>query len=65
MSRFQCRICKRNSRFYNSRRKIKFVMEFKRFDVSSLSESRTYACEHCEGENEITHDDWAGVSHVD
>jgi DNA-directed RNA polymerase subunit RPC12/RpoP len=52
MRQFRCHDCKKQSRFLKRKQKMEFLAEMKL--AFPTDETRTYACEHCATENEIT-----------
>lgn len=54
MRQFKCRACGKVSNFSKSKRSMRLIVEMKRGLSSSDDETRTYKCEHCDEENEIT-----------
>ena len=52
MRQFRCHRCHKQSRYLKRKRKMEFLAEMK---ISlSTEETRTYECEHCSAESEIT-----------
>jgi hypothetical protein len=54
MRRFTCRSCSKQSRFLRQKKKNEFFIEFKVGLSSQDDETRSYDCEFCNVENQIT-----------
>jgi hypothetical protein len=61
MRQFECYSCRRKSRFLKQKQKLEFFAEMK--TAISADEERTYLCEHCSAENNITQSEgaWAVI----
>jgi hypothetical protein len=52
VSQFRCCNCNKNSRYL--KRKSELLLEFKVPRLPNSDETRTYECEHCSAENQVT-----------